>query len=124
MAANMTHFRGHYAPWQMRRLVAILEHVPPESFAGKNVIELGCGNAFFGEHFARLGANVVCVDGRKEHLDRVNARASLPQGSPVLTRLKDLDGDFAELGVYDYVLDLGLLYHSSNRSDTLPVSRN
>ncbi|MCB1772775.1 MAG: DUF1698 domain-containing protein [Gammaproteobacteria bacterium] len=108
---DQAQFEGHYAPWQMRRLMVIMHQLPPESIAGKNVIELGCGNAFFGEHFSRLGANVVCVDGRKQHLDAINARVSQAGNIHMLTRLQDLDSDFDNLGTYDYVLDLGLLYH-------------
>ena len=121
---NDMNFSGHYVLWQINRLSRILEFVDPDWFNGKNVLELGCGYAFFGEQFSRLGANVLCVDGRKEHIDHVNMQLKRSGNNAILTRLADLNHDFSHLGVFDIILDMGLLYHLEKPEDHIACLAN
>ncbi len=43
---------------------------------GEHLLDLGCGNGFFSEHFARAGAQVVGVDLSKEFIVAAQQRAS------------------------------------------------
>jgi SAM-dependent methyltransferase len=74
-------------------------------FANKNILEVGCGYAEIGGHFAKLGANVLSTDARREHLDVAKKRHPA-----ISTAVCDLDEGFPQ-GNFDLVLHLGVLYH-------------
>lgn len=99
-------FADHYVEWRQRRIEAIVQHYGPDFFAGKRVLELGCGYGDLGAAFAQLGAQVTCSDARPEHLEVVRKR--YPQ---VKTVAADLDREWPFEGGWDLVLHLGLLYH-------------
>ncbi len=108
---NKKEFEGHYVLWQIRRLNWLLKCVGVERFAGSNLLELGCGYAFFGEQFSRMGGNVLCIDGRQEHIGHVNRRLVRSGNKAIQTRIADLNHDFSNYGKFDIVVDMGLLYH-------------
>ncbi len=104
-------FEGHYVLWQIKRLNWILKYLPLEQIQSTNLLELGCGYGFFGTQFSRLGANVLCVDGRSEHIQHINKNMSRTGDSSVQTKIVNLDNDFSYLGKFDIIIDMGLLYH-------------
>jgi len=99
-------FSEHYVDWREKRINAIIQHYGQEFFAGKKVLELGCGYGEIGAAFAHLGAKVTCSDARPEHLDVVRQRHPKVQ-----TVQADLDRGWPFKGKWDLILHLGLLYH-------------
>jgi SAM-dependent methyltransferase len=76
-------------------------------FAGKDVIELGCGTAYFGAWFAKAGANVTGIDITPEQLasahtfqDEFDVHFPLIEGSAEAVPLPDnsFDVAFSEYG--------------------------
>jgi len=99
-------FAGHYDDWTRRRLSVIEAYFGGHQFfRGKHLLEVGCGYANIGAHFATLGANVLSTDARHEHLSVAKKLHPLIQ-----TKLFDLDQGFPQ-GNFDIVLHLGVLYH-------------
>jgi len=100
-------FGGHYEPWIQARLQVIERHFGRDWFAGKSLLELGCGYAAIGEHFHHLGANVTCVEARAEHVQ------FLREHKPFLHVVQhDLDSrDWPFEDDYDLILHTGVLYH-------------
>jgi hypothetical protein len=78
---------------------------------GLHILDLGAYEGAHSVALARLGAEVVAVEGREEHVRR--ARASKEQWN--LDNLTIVHGDarrlIREQGRFDVVLCLGLLYH-------------
>ncbi len=100
-----TRFNLHYVEWRERRVAAIRRHYGDGFFAGRTLLELGCGYGDIGAAFADLGAVVTCCDAREEHLD------VLKQRYPHLATVRaDLNTDWP-FGSFDIVLHLGALYH-------------
>lgn len=98
-------FETHYSSWQEKRVTAIRWHYGDEFFAGKTLLELGCGYGDIGAAFARLGARVTCSDAREEHLAVVRERW------PEITTVRaDLDHEWP-FRTFDVILHLGVLYH-------------
>jgi SAM-dependent methyltransferase len=103
-------FSGHYEPWIHRRIEVITSHFGREWFAGKHVLELGCGYAAIGNAISQLGARVTCSDARQEHLDAI--RIANPHLTLVLHDLDD--GQWPYGNDYDLILHTGVLYHLKN----------
>lgn len=102
-------FGESYDEWRARRISKLLAVFGIDHFDGARVVELGAGHGDIGALLASLGAEVVCVDGRRENLDfgRLKHR-----GVPNLSfELADLDGDFRSIGKFDLVVHFGVLYH-------------
>lgn len=110
-------FDGHYREWRVRRVAAILRHYGPSFFHGKTMVELGAGYADIGAAFARLGAEVLAVDGRAENVEMIRRR------HPALkTELANLDGKWPWSKPFDIVLHLGLLYHLEKAEESLRLA--
>jgi SAM-dependent methyltransferase len=105
-------FQASYNAWRATRINKMLELYGLEWFAGKRVIELGCGHADIGAFLAELGASVLCVDGRQENLTFAKLKHRKVSGLEYL--LADLDGPFPALGRCDLLIHFGLLYHLSD----------
>ncbi len=98
-------FTKHYDGWRNARIAAIRGHYSDAFFAGKTLLELGCGYGDIGGAFSQLGAIVTCTDARQEHLEILRHRW------PGLTAVQaDLDREWP-FAQFDVVLHLGLLYH-------------
>lgn len=98
-----------YMDWRVRRVEKMLEIYGVEWFAGKRLVELGCGHAEIGAFFAELGADVLCVDGRVRN---VNHAKLMNRDVPGLRfEVRDLENDFLSLGQFDLMINFGLLYH-------------
>jgi ubiquinone/menaquinone biosynthesis C-methylase UbiE/uncharacterized protein YbaR (Trm112 family) len=79
---------------------------PPESFAGRLLLDVGTGSGRHAFHAAELGARVVAVDiGRSIDV----ARANLPPRA--LTVQADAEQLPFEPGSFDFVISIGVLHH-------------
>lgn len=61
-------FDNFYHDWNHRRVKKIINHYGHQAFFDKTVLDLGCGHSDIGGALARLGARVIAVDAREEHL--------------------------------------------------------
>lgn len=98
-------FVGHYDDWREKRIAAIIDHYGANFFAGKTVLEVGCGYGDIGHAIAELGADVTYSDARPEHLDVLKGR--WPDAK---TQVVDLDAGWP-FARHDIVLHIGVLYH-------------
>jgi SAM-dependent methyltransferase len=102
-------FQPSYDAWRVTRINKLLALYGVEWFAGKRVIELGCGHADIGAFLAELGADVLCVDGREENI--TFAKLKHRKVGRLDYSVADLDGRFPALGRCDLLVHFGLLYH-------------
>ena len=99
-------FGPHYGNWNHNRVKAIIDHYGHAFFAGKTILDLGCGHGSIASQFHRMGAILTCCDARQENL--VKLKSQYPD---LQTRLVNLDEEFPFDGKFDLVLSLGLLSH-------------
>jgi tRNA (mo5U34)-methyltransferase len=84
----------------------------PEDLRGKRVLDIGAWDGWFSFEMERRGATVVAVDAVQSE-KFLHARELL--GSKVEYHVSDVyDLRASELGVFDIVLFLGVLYHLKN----------
>jgi SAM-dependent methyltransferase len=76
----------------------------------KTAIDVGCGLGHFSYFLHSLGFDVLGVDAREENIDEAKKRYP----GPVFRVAKAEDSSAANLGTFDLVLCLGLLYHLEN----------
>lgn len=82
----------------------------PEAFAGKTVLDAGCGCGRYTKLLTDAGAIVTGIDASPAALD-----ATAKNCPGVALRVVDLLTDFAaDLGQFDAVLSLGVLHHTAN----------
>jgi len=110
--------------FRLRWLLQLVGDLAPKPISELRVLDLGCEEGVFGVEFARHGAEVVAVDGREANL---NHTRFLAEAVGVTDRFRAIRGDVRrlnpdELGRFDVVLCLGLLYHL-DKSDLLPFAR-
>ena len=103
-------FDRHYIDWNFKRIKKIVDHFGHAAFMDKTVLDLGCGHSDIGGALSRLGARVIAVDARPEHLNV--AKHKYPH---ITTLCADLDqkwpfGDQK----FDFILNLGLICHLTN----------
>ncbi len=95
--------------------VALASHISKQDFAGRRVVELGCGVGLSSIVALAHGARVTATDHYAAALDftRYNARANL--GLEPETRLLDWHAPETErLGLFDLVLAADVLYEPRN----------
>lgn len=101
-------FEDHYPEWREKRTAAVRAHYGDGWFAGKTVLEVGCGYAHIGATLAGLGAAVTASDARSGYV----AEGQLRHRNIMFWQVADLDGpDWPFDRDYDLVLHLGVLYH-------------
>jgi 2-polyprenyl-3-methyl-5-hydroxy-6-metoxy-1,4-benzoquinol methylase len=105
----MNFFQEHYIEWRTNRFNTIVNYYGKEWFKNKNILELGCGYADFGNLFCKLGSNVTSTDIRKKHLKI--AKKKYPQ---ITTVECDLDNEWLFDEYYDLILNTEVLYHLKN----------
>jgi ubiquinone/menaquinone biosynthesis C-methylase UbiE len=89
-----------------KNFVDYMQPHPPESFAGRLLLDVGTGSGRHAFHAAELGARVVAVDlGRSIDV----ARANLPPQA--LTVQADAEHLPFEPGAFDFVMSIGVLHH-------------
>lgn len=108
-------FEDHYPEWRAKRIDAIRDHYGTSWFAGKTMLEVGCGHADIGAAFAAMGAIVTGSDARQDHLDE--ARRRHPEIEA--WRIADLDREWPFDRDFDLVLHLGVLYHLADPEHAL-----
>jgi SAM-dependent methyltransferase len=86
-------------------LAAVRQQTPLESAA-----DIGCGVGYFSKFLSEMGFRVVAIDGRAENV------AEGARRYPEITFLARNVEDAAlpEIGMFDFVLCAGLLYHLEN----------
>ena len=102
-------FQPSYDAWRVTRINKLLALYGLEWFAGKRVIELGCGHADIGAFLAELGADVLCIDGREENIAFAKLKHRKVRRLDYM--VADLDSTFPALGRCDLLVHFGLLYH-------------
>jgi 2-polyprenyl-3-methyl-5-hydroxy-6-metoxy-1,4-benzoquinol methylase len=105
-------FHPSYHSWRATRINKLLEVYGVDWFAGKRLLELGCGHADLGAFFAEIGAKVLSVDGRKENVNFAKLKHRRMRNLQI--EVADLDTEFPQFDHYDLVLHFGLLYHLSD----------
>ena len=96
----------YHPEWQNNRIQFMLSHYPAEFFKGKRILELGAYNGYIGAYFNSLGAEVHCLEGRKENVDKI--KTNYPE---VKVDVADLDTADWKWGKYDIIINFGLYYH-------------
>lgn len=86
-------------------LAAVRQQVPLTSAA-----DVGCGVGYFSKFLADMGLRVIAVDGREKNT--AEGRRRYPEIT-FLTRNVE-DPSLFDIGVFDFVLCVGLLYHLEN----------
>jgi SAM-dependent methyltransferase len=106
-------FTDHYDEWRAKRIAAIRTHYGDPFFAGRTLLELGCGYGDIGAAFRQVGADVWASDARAEHLAVAASR------HPGLRTVQaDLNVDWP-FGWFDIILHLGVLYHLEPTHESL-----
>lgn len=101
-------FDGKYLEWNQKRIKGIIDFYGHKFIYFKKILDLGCGQADISAAMFRLGADVLALDAREEHLKIAGKKF------PGLKTIKaDLDRGwpFPNNRHFDMILDLGLLCH-------------
>jgi 2-polyprenyl-3-methyl-5-hydroxy-6-metoxy-1,4-benzoquinol methylase len=105
------------APKSIAINIARLEHLESLQLPieGKTVLDVGCGPGHLANFFVKKGCDVLCIDGRKDNIDR------LKHLYPFLkAMIVDVEKDSIEnLGKFQIVFCYGLLYHLENPYSTV-----
>jgi SAM-dependent methyltransferase len=80
-----------------------------------SALDVGCGVGYFSKFLSDLGFHVVAVDGRTENANEAQKRYPKIK---FLTRDAE-DPALPEIGIFDFVLCVGLLYHLENPFRTI-----
>jgi SAM-dependent methyltransferase len=80
-----------------------------------SALDLGCGIGHFSKYLSDLGFRVIGVDGREENA--AEARSRYPEITFITRNVED--ADLGNLGTFDFVLCVGLLYHLENPFRTI-----
>lgn len=73
-------------------------------------LDVGCGVGYFSKFLSDLGFKVVAVDGREENT--TEAKRRYPEITFLTKNVED--PSLLEVGSFDFVLSVGLLYHLEN----------
>lgn len=95
-----------------KRIVRVVGDVCRTDFRQLRVLDLGCLEGLYGIEFARVGADVLGIDGREENI----AKAQFSKEALGLENIRFVVDDVRHLspekyGSFDVVLCLGILYH-------------
>lgn len=98
--------------YKLRRIVQIVQDSVDGDLAGLRILDLACLEGLYAVEFAMRGAEVVAIEGRKQHVEKVKFAAEALN----LKRLTVYQDDVRNLGLekygaFDVILCLGILYH-------------
>jgi SAM-dependent methyltransferase len=107
----------HYMRLSVSRLesVKLLVAALKTPQAIKTAADIGCGVGFFSAYLESEGFRVTAVDGRQDNVDEAAKRVP----AATITRMNVEDSALQDLGNFDLVLCLGLLYHLENPFQTI-----
>lgn len=81
-----------------------------KQFELRTALDLGCGVGYFSKYLRDLGFEVVAIDGREE-----NATEGRKRHPEIRFLCGDIeDSQVTEIGTFDFVACIGLLYHLEN----------
>lgn len=103
--------------YKVRRIAQIVQDHCGEDLSGLRVLDLACLEGMYGIEFAMRGADVLAIEGRRQHIEKAEFAARALK----LTNFRVIQGDVrklnpAEHGVFDVILCLGILYHIDQAS--------
>jgi SAM-dependent methyltransferase len=102
-----THFPEMYAEWEQNFLSYMNPH-GAEFFAGKKVLDAGCGNGRFAYYAAKYGAEVWAVDLGAAIEPAHHNTAGFPNVQVLQTDLHDLPFAYES---FDFIYSIGVLHH-------------
>lgn len=83
----------------------------PEHFDGRRLLDVGASDGYFSFVAESRGAEVVAIDRHPTHTTGFETAASLLRSSVAYRRLDVYDLDPEDLGTFDFILFLSVLYH-------------
>lgn len=93
----------------------MLERVnPPKNLRGKRVLDLGTRDGFFAFEMERRGASVVAIDYVPSHVSGFDVMRTFYKSKVRFLHQSFEHLNHEEIGTFDLVLFLGLLYHLRN----------
>jgi SAM-dependent methyltransferase len=96
---------------KVRRVMQITSDLSGRPFGRLRILDLGCGEGVYAIEAALQGARVVALDARDERMSEGRAIAQRHGIESVEFATRDVRGIGLELGTFDVVYVLGLLYH-------------
>lgn len=94
-----------YRSWRYQRLDALDAVLGPGWLAGRDLLELGAGGGELSVMLTERGAQVVAIEGRRDHYGTLAGRHG------VTAIFHDLDRGIGLTQSFDIVLNFGVLYH-------------
>lgn len=94
-------------------LVSTYADLPKEWFAGKKVLDAGCGSGRFSWAMASMGARVVALDQSASGVE-FTRQACMEFGDRVTVQQHDLTQPIDLPGDFDLVWSFGVLHHTGN----------
>jgi tRNA (mo5U34)-methyltransferase len=112
-------------PARLGMLRRVLDDTFGTDWSGLRALDLACHQGWFASHLARAGfAEVLGVDVRREHLEDAELIGRLYELDALRLAQHDVNRlEPGELGEFDVVLVLGLIYHLENPIGALRVAR-
>lgn len=98
---------------------SILENfIPYDEFAGRDVLEVGCGMGLVSSHIARAGANLTAIDLTSRAVAATTTRLEQAGLRGNIREMNAEAMDFASDG-FDRVVSWGVIHHSGNMQRVL-----
>lgn len=110
---------GSYDPssmWQHLQL--------PDDLTGKRVLDIGASDGFFSMNLARHGADVTSVDYRRKDVHGFAAMEQITNLKFKYQQANIYELRQADIGTFDIVLFLGVLYHLPDMVRALAIVRD
>ena len=92
--------------------LSAITRLPPEWFAGKRVVDVGCGIGRYSYGLLKLGAHVTSCDQSESALRRTAELCQPFKERHTLRRIDLLDWD--EAGEFDLAFSFGVVHHTGN----------
>jgi len=105
---NAGHYNEHYKNWRIARINKVLSIFGVDYFKGKRVLELGGGHGDIGALFAGLGAEVLCLEARRENVNI--AKMKYRNVSGFSCEEYNLEEGLRQFGKCDLIVNFGTLY--------------